>query len=146
MPHHTFTHNWPQIWPFNPQKIKLNPPNLRAIPGIPATRVLNRSHLAFSVKPQHIWRHHAAPSPVPPQECCNRFPSASCSCSPKTHTVLFQRSALTCGGFDLVGVTLDFFDDGVHLDDVGDPGGQSGDEVGVLCVGNPNLVWKTKVL
>lgn len=46
---------------------------------------------------------------------------------------------LTCGSFNPVCLALRSFDDSVHLDHVGDPRGQSCDEVGILCVGNLNL-------
>lgn len=52
---------------------------------------------------------------------------------------------LTCGSFNPVCLALRSFDDSVHLDHVGDPRGQSCDEVGIPCVGNLNLgtVWNT---
>lgn len=50
----------------------------------------------------------------------------------------------TSGGFNLVGFTLDFLDDSVHLDYVGDPWSQARDEVRVLSVRNLNLVEKTQ--
>lgn len=50
-----------------------------------------------------------------------------------------QLLVLTCGSLNLVSLTFDFFDDCVHLDNVGDPGSHSCDEVGGVCVGNLNL-------
>lgn len=46
---------------------------------------------------------------------------------------------LTCGGFNHVRFTLELFDDGVDLDNVGNTRSQTCDEVGILGVGNLNL-------
>lgn len=47
---------------------------------------------------------------------------------------------LTCGGFNLVSFTLDALNHRMYLDNVGNPRSQSCDEVGVLCVGDRNLI------
>lgn len=54
------------------------------------------------------------------------------------------RSALTCGRLNHVCFTVHLLDDGVHLDDVGDPRSQPSNEVRVL-VGNSNLWWDQSV-
>ena len=50
---------------------------------------------------------------------------------------------LTCSGFNNIRVTLDLFDDGVHVDDVGNPWSQSRDEIGIFGVRNLNLGYRS---
>lgn len=52
---------------------------------------------------------------------------------------VYCRSLLTCGRLNHVRFATHFLDDCVHLDGIGDPGRQPGDEVRVLLARNLNL-------
>lgn len=146
MAHHTCAHIWTQLGPFNLQK---NPTKCPRPAG-------------------HTWPPLGHITPY-----CLKTTGTGCTQSDSTSPVrklilknanLIERKytclmlliiyffkiwsqVLTCRSLNLVRFTLDFFDDCVHLDNVSDPRGQSCDEVGVLCVGNPDLGysgWKLK--